>query len=93
MPSEITKLLEDADEDAEAEHVVNVINNALRLVISETRHLAAVLYAPGDAKIDNGNGRRLQQTLDLMQVPGGNLMAGSIELAEPEQDRWVAASL
>ena len=34
-----------------------MVNGDLHHVITATRHLAAALFAPGDAKMDDGDGR------------------------------------
>lgn len=44
----------------QAEEMANSVNGNLRHIISETRHFAAVLFAPGDVEIDDGDGLPLQ---------------------------------
>ena len=60
MPEEVQELLEAADEDVESDVIANSVNGDLHKLIAETRHFAAVLYAPGDAKVDDGNGKGLE---------------------------------
>lgn len=42
---------------AQAETFANTVNGELHNLITATRHFAAVLYAPGDVCVDDGNGR------------------------------------
>ncbi len=57
MPDNTELLLQTADEDIEAEEFAKVVNGELSSLLAETHHLAAVLYAPGDVVMDEGDGR------------------------------------
>lgn len=61
MPPQVMALLGDAFQDIEAEEFAGKVHRDLHHVIAETRVLAAVLYAPGDARLDSGDGRGPQQ--------------------------------
>lgn len=52
MPAEVEKLVAQAKEDLEAERLADSVNRDLDQLIAAARHFAAVLYAPGDVKID-----------------------------------------
>lgn len=58
MPEDALMLLDAADEDVTSEVMANSINGNLHTLIEEARHFAAVLYAPGESKMDfkDGNG-------------------------------------
>lgn len=59
MPEHVLEMLSAADEDVTAEVMSNSINGDLHHLIVEARHFAAVIYAPGEAKFDDGSGKGL----------------------------------
>lgn len=56
MPDDVAEYLFNAEQDVEAEQQAGSVNKDLQQLIEATRHFAAVLYAPGDVKIDDGSG-------------------------------------
>ena len=52
VPADIKFALDAADQDAEANKILDCVDGDLHIVIAETRHLGAVLFAAGNTKVD-----------------------------------------